>query len=138
VDAASQLVGALAEIFDPPEFGMLAESPELRQVVVDCHLRALQWWAEISLDASSRDGELAATQLPHSIVQRAADFVATERGVPVDWLAADVGILEVSGSWWCAAAPGYVLCSSELAQDHDAMEVVIRGAFLSGVQGSPS
>lgn len=138
LDVARQIVGTMELAFDPPEFASLTGSPDLRALVAARHREALDWWSRLDVNGSLDGGESAAHGIPIPIIQRAAETVATERGVPVDGLAADIGVLEVTGTWSQIVAPGYVLCSADLTRDVDVAEGVVRRAFWSGLDGSSS
>lgn len=137
-DVARQIVGTMALGFDPPEFASLTGSPDLRAIVAARHTEALDWWSSLDVDGSVHGGESAAFAIPYPLIERAAEAVAAERGVPADGLAADIGVLDVMGPWSRVVAPGYALCSADLIRDVDGAEGVIRLAFTSGLDGSSS
>lgn len=135
-DMVRQLADAGSAAFDPPDFGTLADSPELRAVVTRRWKEALDWFAGRS--AEPRHTRPGIPAISHVVIERAALGVAAERGVPIDRLDAAVDLLDVTGLWSHSVAPGHMLCSVELIRDDDAAEDVVRRAFISGLDGQAS
>ena len=134
-DWMRQLADAQAAAFDPPEFASLAGSPAMRDIATLRFREAHDWFSRRSAPPRHSRPEMPA--ISHSVIERAAVGVAAERRVGFDRLDAAVDVLDVSGSWSHLAAPGYVLCSADVARDDNSAEVVVRIAFLSGLDGPP-
>ncbi|NYI42067.1 hypothetical protein [Demequina lutea] len=134
-DRMRELADAHAAVFDPPEFASLAGSPDMREVAALRFREALEWFSGRS--GTPRHSRLETPATSHAVIVRAAEGVAAERGVDLDRLDAAIEVLDVSGPWVHVAAPGYVLCSAELARDDDAAEDVVRRAFTSGLDAPP-
>jgi hypothetical protein len=112
--------------FDPPEFVSLAAMPELRAV------------ASATFAADGRP--LMPRQLPdrrppgafdYDVVRAAAEDAIAEFGVDPDEIDGRVQILDVQGAWSHLAAPGYALCSAQLAADPAAAAALLRTVFAS-------
>lgn len=131
-----ELADAGAAVFDAPGFASLADSPELRAIVVDHHEEAVNW-SSADRYTPPRVG-YPTTPIPYRAFQRAAENVAAEPDMPTDRLDAAVSVLDVSGSWSPIVAPGHMLCSVGLTQDNVAMEDAVRRAFRSRWDGPPS
>ena len=127
------LADAGSAAFDPPDFDTIAGLPELRAVVSRRWREALDWFAGRS--AEPRHSRPGVPAISHAVIEHVALSVAAERRVALDRLDAAVDLLDVSGLWAHDAAPGYVLCSAELARDEDLTAHVVRRAFLSGLAG---
>lgn len=134
-DVARQIADTMERAFDPPEFASLAGSPDLRAIVAARHREAFDWWSSLDANGPTRVGESAVPVIPYPIIQRAAEVVSAERNVPANGLAADIGVLDVTGPWLHLVAPGYLLCSADVFRNDEAAEGMVRRVFESGLDG---
>src|SRR5215469_358604 len=123
-------LGAMRErylaVFDPPEFESLAPMPELRAV------------ASGLFAAGGRPlvhGEPPTRTPPRTfdyrVVRGAAEGAIAEFGVDPGEIDGTVQFLDVQGAWSHLAAPGYALCSAQLAADPAAAAALLHEVFAS-------
>jgi hypothetical protein len=113
-------------VFDPPEFESLASMPALRAV------------ASATFAANGRS--LLPREPPdrtppgafdYHVVQAAAEDAIAEYGVDPGEVDGTVQVLAVRGAWSHLAAPGYALCSTQVAADPAAAAALLREVFAS-------
>ncbi len=109
----------LSEVFDPPDFGSLAATPELRAVVAATH------------GAWPRRREDRSGSFDYSLIRGIAERTAADLGVPVDAMDARAHVLDVQGVWWHVAGPGCVLCSPAATTDPAAAAELLSAVFAS-------
>jgi len=113
-------------VFDPPRFGSLASMPELRAVASAMFAgdgRLLQRLGEAR--------GMAPAAFDYQIVRAVAESAIADFGVDPGEIDGTVQFLDVQGAWSYLAAPGYALCSMELAADATAAAQVLRAVFAS-------
>jgi hypothetical protein len=118
------------EVFDPPQFGSLADKPPLRSAAVAAFEQADHWWKSAAKRAP-RGG-----MFPWPLVRDAAEGAAAELGLPVGDMDAAVRVLHVEGLWSYLAGPGFALCSTGLALDMPAARELLHDLFTNG-RGDP-
>jgi len=122
--------------FDAADCASLAGSPEVRAIVVDHYVEA------VNLSNACRHTPphvgYPTTPIPSLACQRAAENVTAEGAMSADRLGAAVSVLDVFGLWSHITAPGDMLSSVEFAQGHDAVQDAVRRAFGSRWDGPQS
>jgi hypothetical protein len=112
--------------FDPPQFESLASMPELRIVAR----------ATFAPDGGPLLRREPPARVPPGVfdygaVRAAAEGAIAEFGVDPGEIDGTVHVLDVQGPWSCLAAPGYALCSPEVAADAAAAARLLRAVFAS-------
>jgi hypothetical protein len=112
--------------FDPPQFESLASMPELRSVAS----------ATFAADGRPLLHREPPARVPPGVfdygaVRAAAEGAIAEFGVDPGEIDGTVHVLDVQGPWSCLAAPGYALCSPEVAADAAAAARLLRAVFAS-------
>jgi hypothetical protein len=120
-------MAAWREVYDPPEFGSLVGSPELR-ALLRSGFAAANHWASQRRQVLVSDGR---EQFDYEIIGAVAESVARVHGVSPGAVCASAQVLPVSGLWWRRVRPGAVLCSVAAARDEDSARVLLRDAFES-------
>jgi hypothetical protein len=120
----------LGRVWDPPEFGSLADLPALREVALALYPEARRWVDAGPGSPSRRRGE---GHFAWTTVRDTAEGVAAERGVSPGQVRGRVMVLDAEGVWWRRVAPGTVLCSTAATQDIPTARTVLHDAFLSGL-----
>jgi len=115
-----------ATAFDPPEFESLASVPELRAVAS----------ATFAADGRPLMPGRPPDRTPpgafdYHVVSTAAEGAMAEFGVEPGEISGTVHVLDVRGAWSYLAAPGYALCSAQLAEDPAAAAPLLRAVFAS-------
>jgi hypothetical protein len=112
-----------AAVFDPPGFESLAPTPALQAVAV----------ATFPDDRRLplREPRVPAGQFDYRIVRAAAEGAIAEFGVDPGEIDGTVAVLDTGGAWSHLAAPGYALCSTQVASDQVAAAALLRAVFAS-------
>lgn len=118
--------------FDPPDFHSMTGEPDLRLLVSNTYLAAVEWANRYRREQSGPDPR-PEPALDLSLIRAAARSVAHEGNVGLGRLDATVQVLDVNGTWSAAGGPGTWLCSRAAARDPHTAAVVIRNAFLSAL-----
>ena len=113
-------------VFDPPRFESLASMPELRAVA--SAMFAGDGRLLLRLDEPTG---MAPAAFDNQVVRAAAEDAVEEFGVDPGEIDATVQFLDVQGAWSHLAAPGYALCSAQLAADPAAAATLLRDVFAS-------
>jgi len=113
-------------VFDPPRFESLAPMPELRGVA--CAMFAADGRLLLSGEPPTRRPPQI---FDYQVVRGAAESAIAEFGVDPGEIDGTVQFLDVEGAWSALAAPGYALCSTQLAGDANAAAQLIRAVFAS-------
>jgi hypothetical protein len=112
--------------FDPPEFESLASVPELRAVA--CAAFAADGRPLMPGGPPDRSPPGAFDYL---VVRAAAEGAIAEFEADPGDIDGIVHVLDVRGAWSYLAAPGYALCSAQLAEDPAAAAPLLRAVFAS-------
>ena len=115
------------EIFDPPEFRSLADTPALRSAVVATFDDAVAW-----TNRPGRGGQQEHGLFAWRLIRDTAESTAAELGIPVGDLDAVVHVLNVAGSWSHLAGPGCGICSVTMPDDPQAARLLLHDVFASG------
>jgi len=67
----------------------------------------------------------------YQVVRAAAEGAIAEFGVDPGEIDGTVQVLDVQGAWSHLAAPGYALCSTQVAADPAAAAALLRNVFAS-------
>jgi hypothetical protein len=123
-------VEGLGRVFDPPEFGSLADRPALHEVTVALYAEARRW---VDAGPGNPSRLRGGGHFPWETVSATAEGVVAERGVSPDAVRGMVVVLDVEGVWSRRVAPGAVLCSAEATRDRRSARAVLRDVFESGL-----
>jgi hypothetical protein len=113
-------------VFDPPRFESLTSMPELRAVA--SAMFAGDGQLLVRLDEPTG---MPPAAFDYQVVRAAAEDAIDEFDVDPGEINGTVQFLDVQGAWSCLAAPGYALCSTQLAADANAAAQVLRAVFAS-------
>jgi hypothetical protein len=122
-----EMMAARLVVYDPPEFGALADSPEL-------HTLAQSGFAEANRLFARRRGSLSG-EFDYEIVRAVAEDVARAYDVSPDAVRASAQVPPVAGLRWRRVRSGAVLCSISSARDDGTARALLRDAFESGLGG---
>ena len=122
---------AVFAVFDPPEFGTLADSPPLQRAARQVCNQALQWRTEHRAVAPDRKSAWLAQKA-------VAESVIDEYQVSPSRVSAGVIVLDVCGQWSNIPEPGVLLCSSEFFVDHEVFLPALKRAFETGLRTTPT
>jgi hypothetical protein len=129
-DDLNAWLGAMRErhmaVFDPPRFESLASMPELRAVAGA--MFAGDGRLLLRLDEPTG---MPPAAFDYQVVRAAAEDAMEEFGVAPGEIDGAVQFLDVQGAWSHLAAPGYALCSAQLASDPAAAAALLREVFAS-------
>jgi hypothetical protein len=125
-EVVAWLVSRDAAVFDPPEFGSLATTTELRTVVRATH------------QAQPRPPRDRAGSFDYQLIRSVAERIAADFGAQIDAIDARAHVLDVQGSWWCVVGPGCVLCSPAATTDPAAAAELLSAVFASRLRVSQS
>ena len=134
-DDLNAWLGAMRErhmaVFDPPEFESLASMPALRAV-------ASSMFAGDGRLLLRREppARIPPTAFAYGVVRAAAESAIAEFGVDPREIDGTVQFLDVQGVWSYLAAPGYALCSAQLAADQAAAAALLHEVFASRLGGA--
>ena len=120
------------EAFDPPQFGSLADLPQLHPVAAAVYAHADRWWSTRERTVSQDSGAFA-----WRLVRDAAEDAASELGVPIGDVDAATYVLDVEGAWSYLAAPRFAVCSVAVATDPQAARQLLHDVFTIG-RGDPA
>jgi hypothetical protein len=122
-----EMMAARLVVYDAPEFGALADSPELQTLAQSGFAEANRWFAR---RRGSPSGEF-----DYEIMRSVAEEVARVHAVSPSAVRASAQVLPVDGMWWSCVRPGAVLCSVAAARDPATSRAALRDAFESGLGG---
>jgi hypothetical protein len=129
-------VSGRQEVYDPPDFGSLSATPELRSAAVAVHARWLE--QAVASAGRSRPAERAPEQLfEWHLVRDAAQQAATALGLDINEMDAVAHVMPVEGLWSYLAGPRCGVCSVGTAADPDAASELLRKLFMSGEGAGP-
>jgi hypothetical protein len=114
------------DVFDPPDFGSLADMNPLQSAVIATFAVWMQWPASPHRDRPEPQ------EFAWPLVREAAESTAADLGIPVSDLNAYAHVLDVTGMWSYVAGPGCALCSAAVARDKAAAGQLLREVFSSG------
>jgi hypothetical protein len=134
-DNLRAMSSARAQVFDPPGFESMDETPSLRSLARAAHREALQW----SKFHSSRSDTATQRATRSSVVSRIVWETCVSLHVTPTQLSATVLVLEVDGSWRSFPRPGLMLCSANIVRKETHFEQSLRDVFLEhlGLNDSP-
>ena len=129
-DSLTQLLARVAgrhDICDPPDFGGLSQTPELRAAAV-ATLPAYRAWC-LGRNSQSAPGE---EQFGWQLVRDAAHDVAGRLGVSLAEMDAVAHVLDVEGLWYYVAGPRCGACSVATSVDLATAPEFLGELFVSG------
>src|SRR5215469_9595183 len=112
--------------FDPPEFVSLASMPELRRTAS----AAFAAYGRSLMPREPPD-RTPPGAFDYHVVRAAAEGAIAEFGVDPGEIDGTVQVLNVRGAWSHLAAPGYALCSAQVAAEPAAAAALLRNVFAS-------
>lgn len=118
-----------AVAFDPPEFGSLAATPELRTIATATFADAQRLFNDRRQQQTGR--RRYPPVFDWHVVRAAAEQAAVDHDVPIGDIDGAAHVLDVVGRWWYLAGPGRAFCSAETAADAAAAYEVLTAIFAS-------
>jgi hypothetical protein len=128
-DVLRDMAVARAQVFDPPNFESMSDSPSLRPLAKAAHREALRW----SKYRSSRSNPALHRGTRDSVVTRVAWETCVALHVKPSQLSATVIILDVDGAWRSFPRPGLLLCSANVLRKESLFEDYLRETFLESL-----
>jgi len=110
------------QVFDPPTFSALSDSP------------ALQTAAVAVFEDFTRHSSRGRRGFDATLTRDVADALIAELNLSPDRLDASVLTIDVPGHWYRIPGPGTAICSLDLAADPQAAEKLLRAVFVSGLE----
>lgn len=127
--------GRMAErqqVFDPPTFAALSESPALRTAVLAIFEKEF-----VRRATDERRYVRGQRGFDWALTRDVTDELIAEFAVSPDRLDASVMIIDVPGHWYRIPRPGTAVCSLELTADAQASKRLLREVFVSGLGLEP-
>lgn len=120
------------QVFDPPTFAALSESPALRTAVLAIFEKEF-----VRRATDERRYVRGQRGFDWALTRDVTDELIAEFAVSPDRLDASVMIIDVPGHWYRIPRPGTAVCSLELTADAQASKRLLREVFVSGLGLEP-
>lgn len=110
------------QVFDPPTFAALSDSPALRTAAI------------AAFKDFTRQSPRGRRGFDATLTRDVADALIAELDISPDRLDASVLTIDVPGNWYRIPRPGTAICSLDLATDAQAAQRLLRAVFVSGLE----
>jgi hypothetical protein len=135
-DGRARQRAAVLDVFDPPGFASLGESPALHKAAQQLGSRALLWGNKSQ--GPRRHGRGGPEGGAAWLVQKSvAESVIEEYQVSPGRVSAGVIVLAVAGLWSNIPEPGVLLCSESFFGESEAFRPALKRTFETGLRRAP-